>query len=231
MDLVAAEISDGNILSLIKKFLQAGVMEEGRLKPTTKGTPQGGVISPLLANIVLNHLDWTIEKHGLKFVRYADDFVVLCKSKGKAEKALKIVKGCIENDLCLELNEEKTRIVTFGQGFIFLGYFISARPIRMGRKAEDNFKDKIRKITRRSHNLDAKVVTKMNRVIRGTVNYFYTSFTTNLGQFNVLDGWIRKRIRCMKYKRIWMTDNRRMLNKYIRRMGFLTCRELCLATR
>ncbi len=231
MDLVAAEISDGNILGLIKKFLQAGVMEDGRIKPTTKGTPQGGVISPLLANIVLNHLDWTLEKHGLKFVRYADDFVVMCKSKSKAEEALKIVKECIEEDLGLELSEEKTFIATFGQGFNFLGYFISARTIRMRRKAEDNFKNKIRKITRRSHNLDAKVVTRMNRVIRGTVNYFYTPFTTNLGQFNVLDGWIRKRIRCMKYKRIWMTDNHRMLNKYIRKMGFLTCRELCLASR
>ncbi len=152
LGLVAAEISDGNILSLIKKFLQAGVMEEGRLKPTTKGTPQGGVISPLLANIVLNHLDWTLEKHDLKFVRYADDLIVLCKSKAKAEKAFQIVKECIENDLCLELSEEKTRIATFGQGLNFLGYFISARTIRMGRKAEDNFKDKIRKITRRSHN-------------------------------------------------------------------------------
>lgn len=231
MDMVSAEISDGNILGLIKKFLQAGVMEEGRIKPTRKGTPQGGVISPLLANIVLNHLDWVLDKRGLKFVRYADDFVVLCKSRSKAEKALEIVKQCVEDDLGLELSEEKTRIATFGQGFNFLGYFISARTIRMGRKAEDKFKNKIRKITRRSHNLDAKVVTKMNRVVRGTVNYFYTPFTTNLAQFNVLDRWIRKRIRCMKYKRIWMSDNRRMLNKYIRRMGFFTCRELCLAMR
>jgi RNA-directed DNA polymerase len=229
MDSVAAQVSDGNILNLIKKFLQAGVMEDGKLLPTTKGTPQGGNISPLLANIVLNHFDWVMEKQGFKFVRYADDFVVLCKSKAKAEKALLEVKKCIEGDLVLTLHPEKTKVVTFGQGFIFLGYYISARTIKMSPKAEDRFKNKVRDILRRHHNLDAKVVEKVNRVVRGVINYFYTKFTTDLGQFNVLDKWIRKRIRCMKFKRIWMTDNKRFWNKHISRMGFTSCRELALA--
>lgn len=92
MDLVAAEISDGNILGLIEKFLRSGVMEDGVFKPTTRGTPQGGVISPLLANIVLNHLDWQLEANGVKFVRYADDFVVLCKSVDQTEKAHELVQ-------------------------------------------------------------------------------------------------------------------------------------------
>jgi group II intron reverse transcriptase/maturase len=229
LDLVAAEISDGNILGLIRKFLQAGVMEDGRIKPTRKGTPQGGVISPLLANIVLNHLDWTLEMHNLKFVRYADDFVILCKSKRAAEKALDVAKQCIENDLELELHSDKTKITTFDQGFNFLGFYISARTIRMSAKAEVNFKNKVRKLTIRSHNLDAEVAVKLNRVIRGTINYFCTEFTTNLAQFNVLDRWIRKRIRCMKFKRVSKADNGRLLNKHIKRMGFLTCRELILA--
>lgn len=229
LDLVAAEISDSNILGLVKKFLRAGVMEEGRIKPTRKGTPQGGVISPLLANIVLNHLDWTLEMNNLKFVRYADDFVILCKSKSKAEKALLVARQCIENDLGLELHPDKTKITTFGQGFNFLGFYVSARTVRMSAKAEGNFKNKIRKLTIRHHNLDAEVAVKVNRVIRGTVNYFCATFTTDLGQFNVLDRWIRKRIRCMKYKRISRADNGRLLNKHIKRMGFLTCRETCLA--
>jgi group II intron reverse transcriptase/maturase len=229
LDLVAAEISDGNILGLIRKFLQAGVMEDGRIKPTRKGTPQGGVISPLLANIVLNHLDWTLEMHNLKFVRYADDFVILCKSKRAAEKALDVAKQCIENDLELELHSDKTKITTFDQGFNFLGFYISARTIRMSAKAEVNFKNKVRKLTIRSHNLDAEIAVKLNRVIRGTINYFCTEFTTNLAQFNVLDRWIRKRIRCMKFKRVSKADNGRLLNKHIKRMGFLTCRELILA--
>lgn len=229
LKMVEREVADGNILGLIKKFLQAGVMEEGRIKPTRKGTPQGGVISPLLSNIVLDHLDWTLEEQGYRFVRYADDFVVLCKTKARAEKALEVVRGCIEDDLGLRLSPEKTKITTFSQGFIFLGYRITSRTIRMGSKAEENFKDKIREATLRSHNLDSKVVERVNRIIRGTVNYFYTLFTTNLGQFNALDRWIRKLIRCMKFKRIWRTDNRRLKDKHIRRMGFLSCRELCLA--
>lgn len=229
LDMVGAVISDGNILSLIRKFLQAGVMEEGVLKPTTKGTPQGGVISPLLANIVLNHLDWTLERYGFKFVRYADDFVVLFKTKRQAEKAFAVVKSCIEDDLGLTLSEEKTKITTFGKGFVFLGFYTSARTIRMSPKAEGRFKDKIRDITVRKHNLDHEIVEKINRVLRGTVNYFHTSFSTCLGQLNRLDKWLRKRIRCMKFKRISKQDNCRLLNKHIHRFGVLTLRELYLA--
>jgi len=178
MALLESEISDGNILNIIKKFLQAGVMEDGKIMPTRKGTPQGENISPLLANIILNHFDWFMEKHGFKFVRYADDFIILCKSKDQAEKALYEVKKCIEGDLNLTLHPEKTKVVTFGQGFEFLGYYISARTIRMSSKAEKRFRDKVREILRRSHNLDAKVIEKVNMVIRGTVNYFWAEYTT-----------------------------------------------------
>ena len=229
MALLESEISDGNILNIIKKFLQAGVMEDGKIMPTRKGTPQGGNISPLLANIVLNHFDWIMEKYGFKFVRYADDFIILCKSKYQAEKALHEVKKCIEGDLSLTLHPEKTKIVTFGQGFEFLGHYISARTIRMSPKAEKRFRDKVRAILRRSHNLDAKVIERVNMVIRGTVNYFWAEYTTSLRRFTILDKWIRKRIRCMKFKRIWMSDNRRLKNRYIKRMGLISCKELCLA--
>ena len=228
MDLISREISDSNMLSLIKKFLQAGVMEEGTVRPTLTGTPQGGIVSPLIANIVLNHLDWFLEQQGYKFVRYADDFLVFCKSRHQAEKALKAVTNVIENDLGLTLSPEKTRITTFGQGFDYLGYYVSAFTIRMSGKAEERFKGKIKAITCRSHNLDTKVVVKLNRVIRGTVRYFATPFTTALGQFNTLDQFIRRRIRCMKYKRIWMTDNGRLQNRYIWRIGFISCRDVYL---
>jgi group II intron reverse transcriptase/maturase len=231
MALITAEISDGTTLNTIKKFLQAGVMEDGKFVPTRKGSPQGGVISPLLSNIVLNHLDWTLDKKGYKFVRYADDFVILTKSHQEAEKALEEVKDCIEKDLELELSPEKTVITTFKKGFVFLGYYISSNTIRMRPKAEEKFKEKIRDITKRKHNLDKKVIDKINKVIRGTVNYFYQEFTTNLRQFERLDMWVRKRIRCMKYKRIWHTDNWRLKNKHIKRMGILMCKDLCLAKR
>lgn len=229
MDLISREISDGNILALIRKFLQAGVMEDGMVKPTRKGTPQGGIVSPLIANVVLNHLDWRLEEHGFKFVRYADDFLVFCKSKRQAEKALEIVTEIIEGDLGLNLSPEKTHIATFGSGFNFLGFYVSAFTIRMGGKAEERFKGKIRDITCRSHNLDAEMVVDLNRVIRGTVRYFSAAFTTGLGRFNALDQFIRRRIRCMRYKRIWMTDNARFLNRHIWNRGFTTCRDVYLS--
>lgn len=108
---IATEIADGNILNLIEKFLKSGVMEEGELRPTTKGTPQGAVISPLLANIVLNPFDHELEKEGFKFVRYADDFVILCKTKQKAVEALTFAKDVLEKRMGLELSLEKTKIV------------------------------------------------------------------------------------------------------------------------
>ena len=98
----------------------------------------------------------------------------------------------------------------------------------MGEKAEERFKDKIKAITCRSHNLDAKVVLDLNRVIRGTVRYFSAPFTTGLGRFNALDQFIRRRIRCMRYKRTWKTDNSRFLNKHIWNSGFISCRDIYL---
>ncbi len=231
MDLVAAQIADGNILRLISKFLRSGVMEDGVLKPTTKGTPQGGVISPLLANIVLNYLDWQLEANGFKFVRYADDFVVLCKTSPQTEKAYDLVKNILQQDLQLELSEQKTKMVRLCDGFQFLGFFISSKTVRMRPKSMEKFKTKIRTVTKRSHNLDAEVIMKLNRVIRGTVNYFGPPFATTIAQFNRLDAWIRKRIRCMKYKRISRADNRRMKIKHIHRLGLLSCRDLCLAVK
>ena len=110
VDAVAEEVSDGNILNLIWKFLAAGVMENGVFKPTTIGTPQGGVISPLLANIVLNKLDWRLEQAGYRFVRYADDFVVVCKTKAQANAALDLVaEGHDRTRTLLESREDENR--------------------------------------------------------------------------------------------------------------------------
>ena len=108
MESVAARIADGNILNIVEKLLNSGVMEEGRITPTTKGTPQGGVISPLLANITLNHLDWFMEELGFYFVRYADDFVILCKTETEAKKALELVRNFLE-EMQLEVSPEKTK--------------------------------------------------------------------------------------------------------------------------
>ena len=221
MDAVAQEIADGNILNLVKKFLAAGVMEHGVFKPTNIGTPQGGVISPLLANIVLNKLDWTLEKTGYRFVRYADDFVVVCKTRKQAEAALTLVKEVMQQ-LGLSLSPEKTKIASYGKGYEFLGFRLSALSRTMRPKSVEKFKAKIRQLTRRSYNLDARAIVKLNQVIRGTANYFATKFSTCVKLYEKLDKWIRMRVRCMKFKRKSSADNYRMkMGSFNKKLGLL----------
>ena len=226
MEAVASQVADGNILNLIEKFLRAGVMEDGVFKPTTVGTPQGGVISPLLANIVLNYLDWQLHNHGLRFVRYADDFVVLCQSRTQVEEALTLVTHVL-GQLGLSLSPEKTRITTYGKGYSFLGFVISSRSRNMRPKSVRKFQDKVRDITRRSNNLEASVITKLNQVIRGTAQYFVTRWFTGRDSLRLLDSWIRRRVRCMKYKRFSLHDNRRFRIKQFERLGLLRLESFC----
>jgi len=218
---VHAEVADGNILNLIEKFLAAGVMENGVFKPTTIGTPQGGVISPLLANIVLNQLDWRLEQAGYRFVRYADDFVVVCKDRVQAKAALTEVESVMA-DLGLSLSPTKTKIASYGKGYEFLGFRLSSRSRSMRQKSEEKFKMKVREITRRHHNLDARVIERLNQVIRGTANYFAAEFSTCVKLFQKLDRWIRMRVRCMKFKRKLSYDNYRMKKRYFdKKLGLL----------
>jgi RNA-directed DNA polymerase len=228
MEAVAAEVADGNILRLVEGFLTAGVMEDGVYKPTTIGTPQGGVVSPLLANIVLNHLDWKLHEAGYQFVRYADDFVVVCQAKRQAQEALALVTRVLEGDLGLQLSAEKTKVTTFGKGYEFLGFFLSPRSRRMREKSVQKFKAKVRELTVRKRNLDAEATRKLNRVIRGTANYFATNFSTCRWMFQKLDSWIRMRLRCMKLKRKNYNDNQKLRVGYFRRkLGLLTLEEFC----
>ncbi len=218
-------VADGNILGLVERFLRAGVMENGVFKPTTVGTPQGGVISPLLANIALNFLDWFLDEHGLRFVRYADDFLVLCSNHTQAEEALTQVRSHLENELKLKLSPEKTHIATFSKGFEFLGFRICSHSRTMRKKSVENFKTKIRDVTKRSHNLDDDLIVRVNRIVRGTANYFATPFSHNRSLFRRLDRWIRMRLRCMKFKRKWTSDNRRLRLKVFLRMGLLSLQD------
>ena len=218
---VAEEVADGNILNLLEKFLAAGVMENGVFKPTSIGTPQGGVISPLLANIVLNQLDWRLEKAGYRFVRYADDFVVACKNRKQAEAALDLVEEIV-TDLGLALSPEKTKIASYGKGYEFLGFRLSSKSRTMRQKSLEKFKTKIRELTRRCHNLDARAIEKLNQVIRGTANYFATNFSTCIKLFQKLDKWIRMRVRCMKFKRKSEFDNYRLRQgSFDKKLGLL----------
>jgi group II intron reverse transcriptase/maturase len=228
MEAVAAEVADGNILNLVEGFLTAGVMEDGVFKPTTIGTPQGGVVSPLLANIVLNHLDWQLDAAGYRFARYADDFVIVCQTKRQAREALDLVRRVLETELELSLSPEKTEITTYGKGYEFLGFYLSSRSRRMRDKSVQKFKAKVRELTVRKRNLDRKAVEKLNRVIRGTANYFAADFSTCRWMFQKLDSWIRMRLRCMKLKRKNYSDNQKLRVGFFRRkLGLLTLEEFC----
>jgi group II intron reverse transcriptase/maturase len=219
MDAVAAEVADGNILGLIERFLRAGVMEAGVVRPTRVGTPQGGVISPLLANIALNSLDWHLHDADVRFVRYADDFVVLCQTEARVKEAHALVQQHLVQ-LGLTLSAEKTKVTRFRERFAFLGFVLSSWTVTMRPKSVEKFKDKIRELTPRHHNLDAQVVTKVNAVVRGTANYFDTPFSSVADLFRTLDRWIRMRLRCMKFKCKCISDNWRLQDKHLTNLGF-----------
>jgi hypothetical protein len=210
-------VADGKVLTLLERFLRCGVLEDGRLLATTRGTPQGGVISPLLANIVLNQLDWQLDTLGYRFVRYADDFVILCLSRPEAEEALTCAKDALAR-LGLSLSPEKTRITTYGKGYSFLGFILSSRSRRIRPKSLEKFKDNVRAATVRSHNLDLEMIARLNALLRGVGQYFCAQFATNREQLHKLDSWVRMRLRAQKFKRKSTHDNRKLRNRTIQRV-------------
>jgi len=219
---IAERVADGNILRLIREFLSAGVMEGLEFRPTTSGTPQGGVISPLLANIVLDLLDQRLTQSGFRFVRYADDFVVLCRSHALAKQALAFVDTTLRSELGLSLSPTKTKVVSFVEGFDFLGFHVSKRRISIREKSIEKLKARVRLLTTRSHNLCDQVFRELNRVLIGYAHYFAAPFASVADQFRLLDHWIRARIRSMKFKGISRGYNRRWPNKLIVRLGLVS---------
>jgi len=226
LTMLRAEIADGNILDIIESFLRSGVVEKGRLIPTSKGVPQGGPISPLLGNVVLNYLDWQLDQKGYRFVRYADDIVILCKHTDEAKSALTLATEILTS-MGLELSKEKTKISSLSEGFDFLGFRITSRGVTIRQKSMDKFEDKIKNVTKRSHNLDSKVFQKINQILRGTVNYFHTKFSNVREYFRMIDKWIRRRLRSMKYKVIRHTNNFKLKNKHLTKRGLISGWELC----
>jgi group II intron reverse transcriptase/maturase len=219
---IAERVADGNILRILREFLSAGVMEGLQFHPTTSGTPQGGVISPLLANIVLDLLDQRLTQSGLRFVRYADDFVVLCRSHVQAQQALAFVETILHHELGLSLSSNKTKVVSFVKGFDFLGFRFSKRRIAIRNKSIEKLKARVRRLTTRSHNLCSEVFRELNRVFLGFAHYFAAPFASVADQFRLLDHWVRARIRSMKFKGISRGYNRRWTNKRLVGLGLVS---------
>jgi RNA-directed DNA polymerase len=226
MALVSEKIADSSILALLKKFLKQGVMETAKeWKPTENGTPQGAVISPLLANIYLNPLDHQMAKRGREMIRYADDFVILCRTKAEAEEAMAEVRAWM-NSAGLTLHPEKTKVVdaSVKGGFEFLGWHFE-RGYRWPReKSQQRLKDVIRQRTKRTNGRRfEEIINNVNRVIRGWGNYFQGGARTVP---TALDKWIRMRLRSILRHRDGrrgrargLDDHLRYSNKYFKRAG------------
>jgi len=198
--LVQDKVSDGRVLELVEAFLRQGILEEAKYWTPETGTPQGGVVSPLLSNIYLNPLDHLMAKAGVQMVRYADDFVLLCRTEGEARAVLDKVQAWT-SAVGLQLHPDKTRIVDATQrgGFDFLGYHFE-RGMRWPRsKSIRKFKNTIRKHTHRQNGHSLKVIiANINRSVKGWFQYFQHSHITT---FRPLDGWIRGRLRSILRKR------------------------------
>jgi group II intron reverse transcriptase/maturase len=218
LTLVAQRVADGRVLRLIRAMLKAGRYGQGRLFPTERGTPQGGVVSPLLSNVLLTPFDKEMRRKGYRLTRYADDWVVTCASAEEARAALAVAVRILEA-LGVRINPEKTRIVHVRHGFEFLGFKIKrgrrlrlpASKIRSGarsgglyayprEKSIRHFKDQIRLRTRRRAPVRTdELIQEINPIIRGWGNYYKRAHVRRL--FHQLDGWIVRRLWSHRFRR------------------------------
>jgi RNA-directed DNA polymerase len=221
MKRLCEKIADGWVLTSIENMLKVGVMEDGIMQKSTEGTPQGGVLSPLLANLIGDMIDKELEAAEYKFVRYADDFIVMTKTEEELTAALEFVRNIIENKLGMELSEDKTELTNFRRGFRFLGYKFCGTYRGISDKSLVKLKDNIREITKRHQGVNLRaVIERLNPLIRGNVNYFRLADV--VGAFSKLDYWIRMRLRCFKFSRKWRSDNKRFPNRRFKKLGLIS---------
>ena len=211
MSCVARRVRDKPLLTLIGRYLRAGVMVEGILQPSPEGTPQGGPLSPLLANILLDDLDKELERRGLPFVRYADDFVIFTRSLRSAERVFAGVTRYLTKVLRLVVNLEKSRIVP-SDGVEFLGFVFrgTRATINVTAKNVQRFKHRTRELTGRSRGISMdRRLTELRRYLQGWAGYFALAAQVKL--FDHFDQWIRRRLRMCFWKR-WRNARTRVRN-------------------
>ena len=199
MHRVARKVRDKRVLRLIGKYLRAGVMIEGRLQDTRLGVPQGGPLSPLLANIVLDDLDKELEKRGHRFARYADDFLILVKSQRAGERVSRSLQRYLERTLKLQVNQEKSKVAPTDQ-ITFLGFTFRGTKIRWSEKAFREFKRRVKLLTGRSWfvSMDYRL-RKLAEYLRGWMGYF--GIAEYYRPLPELDKWLRRRLRMCYWKR------------------------------
>jgi group II intron reverse transcriptase/maturase len=203
IQLLGVNIKDGRVISLVHRFLMAGVMVDGVVIPTEEGTPQGGPLSPLLANILLDELDTELERRGHAFVRYADDCLILKQSRKAAERTKDTITTFIEKKLFLKVNREKTKVARIDRDVRFLGYgFYKTKRqwhMRVHPKSVAKLKVKIRLITARSNGWSLEWRRyKLKVLVVGWVNYFKLADMYSL--LKRIDEWCRRRIRMVYWK-------------------------------
>lgn len=221
MNLLHKQIQDMRVLRLIKKYLKSGVMENGVICKTEEGSPQGGPLSPLLANIYLNEFDWEMNRRGVKLVRYADDIVVLAKSERAAERLLESCRKYLEGRLKLKMNTEKSKVTSiFAQKeFKFLGFCLgrngSGTYIRVHRKSLAKAKEKLKLLTKRNRGRNVRrVMQEVKEFIRGWIGYFRTADMKRT--LMSWDKWMRRRFRMYIWKQ-WKKPKTKVAN--LRKLG------------
>ena len=202
VEVLSRTIKDGRVVSLIHRYLNAGVIANGMFERTEIGMPQGGPLSPLLSNIMLNELDKELERRGHRFVRYADDCMIFCKSKKSAERTLENIIPFIEEKLFLRVNRKKTEVAHISKvkylGYSFYRYKGKCR-FRVHPKSVTKMKNKIRELTDRNNGMsNAKREEKYQQFVRGWVNYF--KLADMKGLLTRADEWARRRIRAVYWK-------------------------------
>ena len=218
MQRLSKGIGDKRLLRLIQKYLRTGMLLGGLEQQRTSGTPQGGPLSPLLSNIVLDELDKELEKRGHVFVRYADDCNIYVKSQKAGERVLKSISKFIEQKLKLKVNEEKSGVRRCEE-VKFLGYTILPNGgIRIADKSLERFKKKVIEVTKRNRGISfSRIIKELNAVHRGWVNYF--KLANCWLPWENLDGWIRHRLRCYRLKQC---GRRYTIFKSLRSLGAKT---------
>jgi RNA-directed DNA polymerase len=211
MSRVSCKVRDNRVLKLIGRYLRAGVMVEGVLQSSPEGTPQGGPLSPLLANILLDDLDKELERRGLPFVRYADDFVIFTKSRRAAERVFQGANRYLTRVLRLVVNQEKSRIVP-ADGVEFLGFLFKGAKgtINVAAKNIQRFKRRIRELTGRSRGISMpQRLTELRRYVQGWMGYF--ALAAQMRLLEQFDQWLRRRLRMCFWKR-WRLVRTRVRN-------------------